>query len=128
MPEQVRGRTFHRSRFDRFAEAASGFAGQGVFFAGCVGVLVVWLASYLAISDPNTWELIINTVTTIITFLLVALLQNAQHRDEVVQQTKLNAIADALADLMEHQATGDLGDLMTDMEDLRSAAGLEEHA
>jgi hypothetical protein len=45
-----------------------------------------------------------------------------------VLQTKLNALADALADLMEHQATGESGDLMNDMEDLRVAAGLEEHA
>ena len=128
MPEQVGGRTFHRSAFDRFGEAASNFAGQGAFFAGCIGILVLWLASYFVISNKDTWQLIINTVTTIITFLLVALLQNAQRRGEIVQQTKLNAIADALADLMEHEATGTAGDLMTDMRDLRAAAGLEDHA
>jgi hypothetical protein len=43
-----------------------------------------------------------------------------------VVQKKLNALADALADLMEHEATGDAGDLMQDMEDLRVAAGLEQ--
>lgn len=128
MPEQVAGRTFERSGFDRFGEAASGFAGRGAFFVGCVSILVLWLVSYFVISDKNTWQLIINTVTTIITFLLVALLQNAQRRGEIVQQTKLNAIADALADLMEHQATGDAEGLMPDMHDLRTAVGLEEHA
>ena len=128
MPEQVAGRTFHRSGFDRFGEAASGLAGQGAFFAGCVLILALWLASYVVIQDKDTWQLIINTVTTIITFLLVALLQNAQRRSEIVQQTKLNAIADALADLMEHQATGDADGLLPDMRDLRRAAGLEEHA
>ena len=90
--------------------------------------LVLWLASYAVIQNKDTWQLIINTVTTIITFLLVALLQNAQRRSEIVQQTKLNAIADALADLMEHQATGDAEGLLPDMHDLRRAVGLEEHA
>lgn len=63
--------------------------------------MILVFASYVVISDKDPWQLIINTVTTIITFLLVALLQNAQRRSEIVQQTKLNAIADALADLME---------------------------
>ncbi|MFZ0971505.1 MAG: low affinity iron permease family protein [Solirubrobacteraceae bacterium] len=52
------------------------------------------------ISDKDTWQLIINTVTTIITFLLVALIQNSQRRSEFGLRTKLNALADALADLM----------------------------
>ena len=103
-------------------------AGQGAFFTGCVLILVLWLASYVVISNKDTWQLLINTVTTIITFLLVALLQNAQRRGETVQQTKLNAIAEAIADLMEHQATGDAEGLIPDMRELRSAAGLEEHA
>ena len=91
-------------------------------------ILLVWLLSYPVISDKDTWQLIINTITTIITFLLVALIQNSQRRTEFVLQTKLNALADALADLMEHHATGDLGDLLDDMEDLRVAVGLEEQA
>lgn len=94
----------------------------------CVVILLLWLVSYPVIKDKDTWQLIINTVTTIITFLLVALIQNSQRRTEFVQQTKLNAIADALADLMEHQATGEEGDLIDDMEDLRVTVGLEEQA
>ena len=89
---------------------------------------MVWLLSFFVISNRDTWQLIINTVTTIITFLLVALLQNSQRRGEIVQQTKLNAIADGLADLMEHQANRDPDDLLADMGELRTAAGLEEHA
>jgi low affinity Fe/Cu permease len=126
MEKRLSERRFHRSKFDRFAEAASGFAGRGAFFTGCVAILLVWLVSYPVIGSTDTWQLIVNTITTIITFLLVALLENSQRRTEFAMHTKLNALADALADLMEHQATGDAGDLMEDMEDLRVAAGLEE--
>jgi low affinity Fe/Cu permease len=115
-----------RSLFDRFAERAAAFVSRGLFFAACVLIVVLWLPSILALRDVNTWQLIINTITTIVTFLLVALLQNTQRRSEIALQHKLNAIADGLADLMEHLATGETGDLETDMQDLRAATGLEE--
>jgi hypothetical protein len=111
MEKRLAERRFRRSTFDRFAETASRFAGRGAFFTGCVTILVLWLVSYPVVGSADTWQLVINTVTTIMTFLLVALLQNSQRRTEFVLQTKLNALADALADLMEHQATGDAGDL-----------------
>jgi hypothetical protein len=77
------------------------------------------------------YQLIINTPTTIITFLLVALLQNTQRRSEQALQHKLNAIADGLSDLMEHFASDGEGraakeDLARDVEDLKAAVGLEE--
>jgi low affinity Fe/Cu permease len=76
----------------------------------------------------HTWQLIINTVTTIITFLLVALLQNSQTRSDQAIQHKLNAIADGLADLMAHAYTGGEGrDLEQDLVELRAAVGLEAH-
>ena len=56
------------SIFDRFAEAASEFASHAVFFIGCALVVVLWLPSYFLIGNLNTWQLIINTLTTIITF------------------------------------------------------------
>jgi len=57
--------------------------------------------SFLLLPDVDTWQLIINTITTIVTFLLVALLQNPQKRADEAVQHKLNAVADGLADLME---------------------------
>jgi len=57
--------------------------------------------SFLLLPDVDTWQLIINTITTIATFLLVALLQNTQKRADEAVQHKLNAVADGLADLME---------------------------
>lgn len=62
------------------------------------------LASFLLIKSLDTWQLIINTITSIVTFWLVALLQNSQRRSERALHVKLNAIADGLADLMEHLA------------------------
>jgi uncharacterized membrane protein len=114
-----------RSFFDRFAQSAASFASRGPFFAACVLIVALWLPSILVVGDIDTWQLVINTIT-IVTFLLVALLQNTQRRSETALHQKLNAIADGLADLMEHYATGETGDLRTDLEDLRTAAGLEE--
>ena len=58
--------------------------------------------TYFLVGNFDTYQLIINTPTTIITFLLVALLQNTQKRSEQAIQHKLNAVANGLADLMEH--------------------------
>lgn len=112
--------------FDRFAGNASTIASRAPFFAGCVLLIVVW-APTIAFFGLDTWQLIINTATTIVTFLLVALLQNSQTRSDQAIQHKLNAIADGLADLMRHQAGrhGD-EDLEGDLRELRLAVGLEK--
>ncbi|MEY2431231.1 MAG: hypothetical protein QOC92_956, partial [Acidimicrobiaceae bacterium] len=86
--------------FDRFAGYAAHVASRAVFFAFCVLLIVLWAPSILIIKDVDTWQLIINTATTIITFLMVALLQNSQTRSDQAVQHKLNAIADGLSDLM----------------------------
>jgi low affinity Fe/Cu permease len=76
----------------------------------------------------NTWQLIINTLTTIITFLMVALLQNSQTRSDQALQHKLNAIADGLADLMAYvHSDGVDRDLQRDLIELRDSVGLETH-
>jgi hypothetical protein len=112
--------------FDRFAGMASGLASRAPFFAGCVALIVIWAPSYF-LFDLDTWQLIINTATTIITFLLVALLQNSQTRSDHAIQHKLNAIANGLADLMDAQATRHSDDdLRQDLIELRLAVGLED--
>ena len=76
----------------------------------------------------STYQLEINTTTTIITFLLVALLQNSQTRNDNATQHKLNAVADGLADLMTRFADRyDNAELRHDIEELQAAVGLEEH-
>ena len=90
--------------FDRFAEAASEIASHARFFVACVLLVVLWVPSYLVFGSVDTWQLVINTATTIVTFLMVALLQNAQRRSDIAMHRKLDALADGLADFMEHAA------------------------
>jgi len=114
--------------FDRFATLAGSFASKPWFFALCVVIVVVWGPSYFAFGTVDTWQLVINTTTTIITFLLVALLQNTQSRSESAMQQKLNAIADGLADLMANLAASqNSAELHNDVRELRLAVGLESH-
>jgi low affinity Fe/Cu permease len=113
------------SPFDRFAGAASEFASHASFFIACLALVVVWAPSYFIFRDINTWQLVINTATTIVTFLLVALLQNSQRRSEKALHQKLDALADGLADLMDHVA-GDDDELRHDMGELRAAVGIEK--
>ena len=110
--------------FDRFAERASDFVSEAVFFLACVLLVVVWVPSYFLFGDVDTWQLVINTATTIVTFLLVALLQNSQRRNELAMNAKLDALADGLADLMEGIAP-DNAKLQSDMQELRTAVGIE---
>lgn len=111
----------HRGFFDRFAERASIIASRAPFFAFCMLLVLVWAPSYFIFDNLDTWQLVINTATTIITFLMVALLQNSQRRFENAVNHKLNAIADALADFMEADERG----LDRHVEELRVAVGLE---
>ena len=125
MPSEVSDRV---GFFDRFAGAAAHIASRAMFFAFCVLLLTIWAPSILIIRDIDTWQLIINTATTIITFLMVALLQNSQTRTDQAVQHKLNAIADGLSDLMVHLADNDgRRDLDRDVTELRDAVGLEGH-
>ena len=124
MPSQVSSRV---GFFDKFAGWAAHAASRAPFFAFCVLLIVVWAPSVLFLNF-DTWQLIINTVTTIITFLMVALLQNSQTRNDQAVHHKLNAIADGLSDLMS-QLEGRLPDrdLAEDIKELRAAVGLEDH-
>ena len=124
MPSEVSSRI---GFFDRFAGRASLVASRAVFFAACVLLVIVWAPTIFLLRDIDTWQLIINTATTIVTFLMVALLQNSQTRSDQAIQHKLNAIADGLADIMAHLADGDEErDLRRDIDELRTAVGLEE--
>ena len=122
MPSDVHGKL---SLFDRFASWADRFVSRAWFFAFCVVLVVVWAPSYFLFGTIDTWQLVINTATTIITFLLVALLQNTQTRADQATQQKLNAIADGLADLMTRLGA-DNPELLHDRDELRDAVGLEE--
>ena len=114
--------------FDRFAGRASLIASRAGFFAACVLLFLIWAPTIFVLRDVDTWQLIINTATTIVTFLMVALLQNSQTRSDQAIQHKLNALAKGLSDVMAHLSDGDEErDLEQDKDELRKAVGLEEH-
>jgi low affinity Fe/Cu permease len=115
----------HGSAFDRFAQWAADFTSHATFFAACVLLVLVWAPSYFLFGSLDTWQLVINTATTIVTFILVALLQNTQRRSDDGMHAKLDAIADGLADLMTHVDSGDQR-LAQDIADLRGTIGAEK--
>ncbi|GAA3431786.1 low affinity iron permease family protein [Kutzneria kofuensis] len=123
MPSQSRSEL---SVFDRFADLVGRMTSRAAFFVFCVLLVLLWAPSYFIFGSVDTWQLIINTVTTIVTFLLVALLQNTQKRSDDAVQQKLNAIAQGLADMMGRTSAGEQRELAEDRKELLKAVGLED--
>jgi low affinity Fe/Cu permease len=84
------------SLFMRFAKKASAYTGKPATFMLAALVIVVWAISGPLFHFSDTWQLVINTSTTIITFLMVFLIQNTQNRDSEALQIKLDEIIRAL--------------------------------
>jgi len=78
--------------FTRIANAVAYAAGKPVIFIGCVAIIVTWAATGPLFGFSDTWQLIVNTGTTIITFLMVFLIQNTQNRDGAALQAKLDEL------------------------------------
>jgi low affinity Fe/Cu permease len=80
------------SWFTRFAKVTARAAGHPATFCVAVGVIVLWAASGPLFGFSDTWQLVINTGTTIVTFLMVFLIQNTQNRDSQAIQVKLDEL------------------------------------
>ncbi|HWM83121.1 MAG TPA: low affinity iron permease family protein [Pseudolabrys sp.] len=80
------------SRFTRFAHAVSRFAGQPTTFLAALVLVVFWALSGPLFGYSDAWQLVINTGTTIVTFLMVFLIQNSQNRDSLEIQLKLSEL------------------------------------
>jgi len=80
------------SWFTRFAKFTAHFTGRPPTFIFAVAVIVVWAATGPLFHFSDTWQLIVNTGTTIITFLMVFLIQSTQNRDAVAVQVKLDEL------------------------------------
>ena len=78
--------------FNRAANAVAHAAGQPLTFLACCAIVVVWGASGPFFGFSDTWQLVINTGTTIVTFLMVFLIQNTQNRDGAAIQAKLDEL------------------------------------
>ena len=78
--------------FTRIANFVAHLAGLPLTFVGCCAIVIVWAISGPFFGFSDTWQLVINTGTTIITFLMVFLIQNTQNRDNAAIQAKLDDI------------------------------------
>ena len=97
MPQRKKNSTTtFSSIFTQFAKAASRATGRPITFIIAVGIIVAWALTGPIFDYSDTWQLVINTGTTIITFLMVFLIQNTQNRDTEALQIKLDELIRAM--------------------------------
>lgn len=82
----------HTSWYSSFAKTAAHFCGRPHVFTLAVALIVIWMITGPLFKFSDTWQLVINTSTTIITFLMVFLIQNTQNRDTEAMQIKLDEL------------------------------------
>ncbi|MFJ6024035.1 low affinity iron permease family protein [Brevundimonas sp. NPDC092305] len=108
--------------FVRFATLTAKVAGKPWTFIGCVLIVLLWAVTGPIFKFNETWQLVINTGTTIITFLMVFLIQNTQNRDGAAMQAKLDELvfavraADARFIGIEHLTEDELDKILEEVE------------
>lgn len=108
--------------FNRFASATAKVAGRAWTFIACLLLVVVWAATGPLFGFSETWQLVINTGTTIITFLMVFLIQSTQNRDAAAMHAKMDELiyavrkADARFIGIEHLTDKELAVILEEVE------------
>ena len=125
LPEPDRPTQMPRQRavFDRFAERLSRVVGQAAFFTAAMILVLVWVP-LIVFRSIDTWQLVLNTVTSVVAFLLIALLQNSERRNDRAVQRKLDTLSVALAALMREAPRSP--ELERGIADLEAAVKLEQ--
>lgn len=106
-PAVTENRTVHLEWFSRFAHETARLAGKPTAFIAAVVVVVVWAATGPLFDYSDTWQLVINTSTTIITFLMVFVIQHTQNRDTMALQVKLSELIIAVQGAKNRLATAE---------------------
>ena len=113
--------------FTTVASATSRWTGRASAFLLCCAVVVVWAATGPLFGYSDTWQLVINTGTTIVTFLMVFLIQNTQNRDNAAVQAKLDELIRASKAKnefigIEHLSDAELDEILAQCEQHRPSA------
>lgn len=86
------GKKAKRNAFTNFSDAVTRASGRPVAFLTALSLVVLWACSGFFLGFSNSWQLIINTTTTVVTFLMVFVIQQSQNRDTMAIQLKLNEL------------------------------------
>ena len=123
--------TKSRSWFTRLTKGTAHITGRPLTFALAVSTIIIWALTGPIFGFSDTWQLVINTGTTIVTFLMVFLIQSTQNRDTEAIQVKLDEIIRAIGDAqnelldLEELEEGDLDRIRDTYRDLARAARTE---
>jgi low affinity Fe/Cu permease len=122
------------SWFARFAQRVSHVTGRPIIFVSALAIILIWAVSGPLFGYSDTWQLVINTGTTIITFLMVFVIQNTQNRDTAAMHIKIDELIrvtsrarNVLIDL-EELDEGDLEALRKDFEQLAEEGRRRAHS
>lgn len=99
----------NKSKFEMLADKVTQWSGSSYAFGIATGIIIVWLVCGPVFKYSDTWQLVINTGTTIITFLMVFVIQKSQNKDSKAIQLKLNELI---------AASKDASNRIVDIEDL----------
>ncbi len=114
-----------RNPFEKFVEAVNGRVSRAPFFFVILFIVLAWAVSAPFWPDLKQWQVAIHTFASVVSILLLVLLENSGRRSTEAAQEKLNVLAEALADLMESQTDGD-EELEKATTKLRQAINLED--